>query len=90
MADCKSASTPTGVGLKLLATSNSKSANELMYRSAGGKLDYLTTTALDLRFVIGHASRFKIAPGANHWTSTKRILRNVKITLDSRVWHSVW
>jgi hypothetical protein len=38
---------------------------------------YLTSTMLDLSFVVNYISRFMTTPKAKHWISTKRVLRNV-------------
>jgi hypothetical protein len=82
MLDCKISSTPMEKGLKLLAKTDSKAVNELVYRQLVGSLIYLTDTRLDLSFRVSFISRFMTTPKVEHWTATKRVLRYVKATLD--------
>jgi len=67
------------VGMKLLATSDSKLANESMYMyTVGGKLDLSHNHQARFSFAISYISRFMTAPKTNHWIADKRILRYVK------------
>jgi hypothetical protein len=82
MTDCKISSTPMEKGLKLSAKTDSKAVNESIYRQLVGSLIYLTTTRPDLSFTVSFISRFMTTPKVEHWTTTKRVLRYVKGTLD--------
>lgn len=42
----------------------------------------LTTTRLDISFVVGMVSRFLKCPEEIHWNATKRVLRYIKGTLQ--------
>jgi hypothetical protein len=82
MEDCKISSTPLEKGLKLLAKTNSKVVSESLYRQLVGNLIYLTATRPDLSFAVSFIFIFMTALKVEHWTTTKRVLRYVKGTLD--------
>jgi len=69
-------------GLKVLAKTDSKAVHELVYKQLVGRLIYITSTRHDLSFVVRFISIFMIAPKVEHETTTKRVLRYVKGTLD--------
>ena len=75
-------------GLKILAKFDSKAISELVYKQLVGSLIYLTTTRLNLSFAMSFISRFISAPKVEHWTTTKRVLRYVKGTLDFGILYS--
>jgi hypothetical protein len=58
MEDCNPSKTPMEVNLKLLKDDKSEVVNELLYHQLVGGLIYLTTTRLDITFVVGMLSRF--------------------------------
>jgi hypothetical protein len=66
IADCKAASTPMEVGLKLSSISDSRPANESAYRLLVGNLINLIATILDLSFKVSYISRFMTAPQVDH------------------------
>jgi hypothetical protein len=43
-----------------------------------GSLIYLTTTGLDISFVVGILSRFMQKPCKGHWCVAKRVIRYLK------------
>lgn len=82
MQDCKPASTPMEKGLKLSANSDSPVVDESLFRQLVGSLIYLTTTRLDLSYVVSYISRFMTVCKADHWVAMKRVLRYAKGTSD--------
>jgi hypothetical protein len=52
--------------MKLSAEIDSKVVNESIYRQLSGSLIYLTTTRLDLSFVVSFISRFMIVTKEEH------------------------
>lgn len=69
-------------GMKHSAKTDSKSTNQSVLRQLVGNLIYLTTTRLDLSFVVSYKSRFMTNPEAEYSRTTKRVLRYVKCTVD--------
>jgi hypothetical protein len=47
-----------------------------------GSLIYLTTTKLDISFIVGILSRFMQKSCEKHWSTTKRVLKYLKGTQD--------
>lgn len=82
MKDCKPASTPMEIGLKLSAKFDSPSIDETQFRQLVDNLIYLTATRLDLSFVVSYISCFMIAPKSDHWVAMRCVLRYVKGTSD--------
>jgi len=81
MAECNPIGTPLEVGLQLVKANESDDA--LPYREAVGILMYLMVgTRPDLCFAIGKLSRFVSCYGKEHWAAIKRVLRNVKGSMD--------
>eukprot|EP00253_Pinus_taeda_P006859 PITA_06859 len=78
MQDCKTAITPTVMGLKLNKEDSSKDFDRRLYKSTVGILMYLTATRLDIMHVVSSISRFMERPKEAHWQRAKRILRYVK------------
>lgn len=52
------------------------------YRSLVGSLQYLTITRSDISFAVNLLSQFLQAPTKDHYQVVKRILRNVKGTIN--------
>jgi hypothetical protein len=88
MEDYKISPTPMEKGLKLSSKIDSKAVSESLYRQLVGSLIYLTTTRPDLSFAMSFISRFMTTPKVEHWTTTKRVLRYVKGTLDFGILYS--
>jgi len=77
MQDCKPAMTPMEPGLKLSAQSSSPLVDKSLFRQLGASLIYLTATRPDINFAVSYISRFMTAPKADHWITTKCVLRYV-------------
>lgn len=88
MQDCNSSSTPMEKGLKVSAKSDSLVMNKSAFRQLVGNLIYLTTTRLDLSYVVSYISCFMTARKAEHWVVVKCILRYVKGSLDFGILYS--
>eukprot|EP00253_Pinus_taeda_P009952 PITA_09952 len=58
MQDCKPATTPMELGLKLSAHSSSPLVDETLFRQLVGSLIYLTATKPDISFAVSYISRF--------------------------------
>eukprot|EP00253_Pinus_taeda_P006058 PITA_06058 len=82
MQDCKPATTPMELGLKLSAQSSSPLVDESLFRKLVGSLIYLTTTRPDINSAVSYISYFMSAPKVDHWITTKRVLRYVSSTTD--------
>eukprot|EP00253_Pinus_taeda_P019954 PITA_19954 len=78
MQEYKAAITPKVMGLKLSKEDSTKDFDPSLYKSIVGSLMYLTTTRLDIMFVVSLISRFMERPKEAHWQPAKRILRYVK------------
>eukprot|EP00253_Pinus_taeda_P032282 PITA_32282 len=74
MQECKTAITPTLMGLKLSKEDNSKDFDPSLYKSIVGSLMYLTATRSDIMFAVSLISRFMERPKEAHWQAAKRIL----------------
>jgi hypothetical protein len=59
MADCKSVTMPTEIGLKLSACEDSKPVYSTLYSQLLVSLFYLTTIRLDLSYAGGNVLQFK-------------------------------
>lgn len=71
MTDCKISSITMEKGLKLSTKIGSKTVNQPVYRKIACSLIYLTTTRLDLSFIVSFISRFMTTPKVEHWTTTR-------------------
>ncbi|XP_019179187.1 PREDICTED: uncharacterized protein LOC109174404 [Ipomoea nil] len=74
---CKPASTPMAQNLKL-NHDGTLPDDHTSYRRLVGKLLYLTTTRLDIAYVIQQLSQFVDAPTNHHLTAAHRVLRYIK------------
>ena len=52
------------------------------YRSIVGGLRYLVHMRPDIAFAVGYVSRFMEDPRDGQWAAVKRLLRNIKRTVD--------
>ncbi|GKF56938.1 hypothetical protein Tco_0170475, partial [Tanacetum coccineum] len=57
------------------------------YRSMVGSLMYLTTSRLDLVFVVGMCARYQAKPTRKHLTAVKRVFRYLKGTINMGLWY---
>jgi hypothetical protein len=82
MVDCNPLSTPMEQNLKLTSKEGNEFEDATKYRQLVGSLIYLTTTRLDISFVVGILSRFMQKPCEGHWCVAKRVLKYLKGTQD--------
>ena len=76
-------STPIPVNNKLSATTTTQLYDDLRkYRSLVGALQFLTTTRLDISYVVDKLCQFMDSPTNDYWVVLKQVLRYVKGTLD--------
>ena len=80
MQDCKIATTPTVMGLKLSKEDSSKDFDPSLYKSIVGSFMHLTATRPDIMHDVSLISRFMERPKEAHWQAAKIILRYVKGT----------
>ena len=73
-------STPLVVRSKMMKDDEIPLCDATLYRSLIGSLMYMTSTRLDIMFVVSLVSRFMHQPHESHWQATKRILRYVSGT----------
>ena len=82
MNTCKPISTPLEQNVKLGNNDDSKEVDGTLYRQLVGSLNYLTTTRLDIAYLVSILSQFMAKPHENHGKATKRVLRYLKGTID--------
>jgi histone deacetylase 1/2 len=56
--------------------------NPFEYRHIVGTLQYVTITRFDITYSVNQLCQHMQAPTSTHWTSTKRVLRYLKHTVD--------
>ena len=64
--------------MKLCCDDGSKEVDGTRYRQMVGNLNYLTTTKLDIAYLVSVLSQFMAKPQENHWNATKVVLRYLK------------
>ncbi|GJT35433.1 putative ribonuclease H-like domain-containing protein [Tanacetum coccineum] len=74
----KTASTPMETQKPLTKDENGADVDVHLYRSMIGSLMYLTSSRLDIMFVVCACSRFQVQPKASHLHAIKRIFRYLK------------
>eukprot|EP00253_Pinus_taeda_P030432 PITA_30432 len=79
---CNPLTTPMEQNLKLTSIEGKEFEDATNYRQLVGSLNYLTTTRLDISFVVGILSRFMQKACEGHWFAAKRVLRYLKGTQD--------
>lgn len=85
MSNCKPASTPMEIGLKLSNGVKDKCTN-FPYRELIGSLSYLAQgTRPDLSFALNYFSRFQEFPNEEHCKHLKRLLRFLRGTVDYKL-----
>ena len=83
------APTPTVMGLKLSKEDCSSNVNPTLYKIMIGSLMYLTTTRLNIMYVVSLVWRFMETPKEIHWQEAKMILRYVYGTKKYGVLYTV-
>jgi len=82
MKNCNSVSTPTDLSLKLIKDDARKKMNATLYKQMVGSLMYLTSTRLDIMYVVSLISRYMECPTEAHLLAAKRIFQYLKGTAD--------
>ena len=77
---CKLDTTPMQTSCKLSKDDDSKSTDQMQYRSMIGSLLYVTTSRPDVMKEVGHVERFQEAPKESHVLVVKRIFIYLKGT----------
>nr|KYP48424.1 Retrovirus-related Pol polyprotein from transposon TNT 1-94 [Cajanus cajan] len=75
---CKAATTPMDNSVRLGATTSKPLSDINSYRRLIGRLLYLTTTRLDIAFVVNQLSQFLSAPTNQHQAAVHNVLRYIK------------
>ena len=78
---------PVVPGVRLTKDEKGAKINATMYKQLIGSLMYLTTTRLDLMYVVSLMSRFMASPTELHLQATKRVLRYLKGTIDLGIFY---
>ena len=82
MAECKPCVTPMEERLKLTKARTVAKVDATLYQSIVGGLRYLVHMRPDIAFAVGYVSRFMEDPRDGQWAAVKRLLRNIKRTVD--------
>eukprot|EP00253_Pinus_taeda_P004431 PITA_04431 len=82
MIECNPLTTPMEQNLKITSIEGKEFEDATKYRQLVGSLNYLTTTRLDISFIVGILSRFMQKPCEGHWYTAKRVLSYLKGTQD--------
>ncbi|GJZ33134.1 uncharacterized mitochondrial protein-like protein [Tanacetum coccineum] len=85
--DVKTASTPMETHKPLLKDADGKDVDEHLYRSMIGSLMYLTSSSLDIMFVVCAYARFQVNPKSSHLHALKRIFRYLKGQPKLGLWY---
>lgn len=75
MKNCKATTTPMCQMEKLSKNDEAEKVDETLYRSLVGCLMYLTTTTLDILYVVSLLSRFSNCATATHFKAAKRVIK---------------
>jgi hypothetical protein len=82
MDECNSVSTPIEQNLKFTSKEGNEFEDATKYRQLVGSIIYLTTTRIDISFVVGIISRFMQKPCEGKWSATKKVIKYMKGTQD--------
>nr|GEV63728.1 hypothetical protein [Tanacetum cinerariifolium] len=85
--DFKSASTPIETVKPLLKDPDGKDVDVHIYKSMIGSLMYLTSSRLDIMFVVCACARFQVTPKVSHLHAVKRIFRYLKGKPHLGLWY---
>lgn len=83
--ECKAVSSPVVTGCKLSKNYKGNSISNTVFKQIVGSLMYLNATRSDVMFGVSLISRFMENPSMGHLTATKRILRYLKGSSDTRL-----
>ncbi|RVW70214.1 Retrovirus-related Pol polyprotein from transposon RE2 [Vitis vinifera] len=86
MSGAKDVSTPLSTTQSLQLVDGMVVVDSSEFRRIIGSLQYISLTHLDISFAVNKLSQFMHKPTANHWTTTKRLLRYLKQTIF--LWYS--
>ncbi|GJV47203.1 putative ribonuclease H-like domain-containing protein [Tanacetum coccineum] len=81
------ASTPMETSKPLLKDAEAKDVDVYLYRSMIGSLMYLTSSRLDIMFVVCACARFQVTPKVSHLHAVKRIFRYLKCQPKLGLWY---
>ena len=82
MGNCNAISTHVAIGLRLTREGEGRNINPTVFESPMASLRYLTISRLDIVYGVGLLSRYMESPKESHWVATKRILKDIKGTID--------
>ena len=82
MTECNPLTILMEQNLKLTSIEGKEFEDATRYRQLVGSLNYLTTTRLDISFVVGILSGFMQKPCEGHWSVAKRVLMYLNGTQD--------
>ncbi|CAH9115744.1 unnamed protein product [Cuscuta europaea] len=87
MENCEIAKTLMNTNEKLQRCDGTEKANERLFRSLVGGLNYLTHTKPDIAHSVSVVSRYLHCPTKQNFSAAKRILRYVAGTLGFGIWY---
>ena len=73
---------PAATHVKLTKDDHCESVDQSLYRSMIISLFYLTSSRLDISYLIGVCARYQSNPKVSHITQVKRIIRYISGTAD--------
>ena len=73
---------PIVLGSKMSQFDGDPLSDGTEYKQIVGALQYCTLTRLDIAFSVNQLCQFMHSPTSAHWTTTKRVLRYLKGTID--------
>ncbi|GJR62781.1 ribonuclease H-like domain-containing protein [Tanacetum coccineum] len=85
--DVRTASTPMDTEKPLLKDSNGDDVDVHLYRSMIGSLMYLTSSRLDIMFLVCACARFQVTPKVSHSHAVKRIFIYLKGKPKFGLWY---
>ncbi|GKE02929.1 hypothetical protein Tco_1390912, partial [Tanacetum coccineum] len=86
--DVKSASTLVDLEKPLVKDGDATNVDEHLYRSMIGSFMYLTSSRLDIMFIVCACARFQVTPKTSHLLAVKRIFRYLKGKPTLGLWYS--
>jgi hypothetical protein len=88
MAELKLVSTPMIMATSFDPDENGETTDQIEYKSMIGSLLYLTTTRLDIQFIVCLCARFQASPCSLHRIIVQLIFRYLKYTIEFGIWYS--
>ncbi|GKE82562.1 hypothetical protein Tco_1552562, partial [Tanacetum coccineum] len=88
METCEPMDTPMVEKSKLDEDPHRKAVDPTRYRGMIGTLMYLTSSRLDLVFVVCMCARYQAKPTEKHLHAVKRIFRYLRGTINTGLWYS--